>query len=619
MSAKRRAKRETRKDPTITQSAPVNRAGRAWLFRLALVAIVVAIYAPVATHSFVNWDDPEYVSDNPVVARGLTWPGVVWAFASPHSANWHPITWLSHMLDVQLFGLRAGPHHVTNVVLHIASTLLLFGWLNRTTGAMGRSGVVAALFAAHPLHVESVAWIAERKDVLSTFFWMLTLWAYLAYVRRPSLARYAAVFTSLALGLMAKPMVVTLPFVLLLLDVWPLRRVELRNFGDAERQTWLRLASEKLPLIALSLASAVVTFIAQAQGGAVQRLENFPLTLRVENAILSYVAYIIAAFWPARMAVVYPTRVAPAVWIVVSAAAILIAVSVLAIRLAARRPHLFVGWLWYLGTLVPVIGIVQVGSQSMADRYTYVPLIGIFIVVAWSVPELLVRWPAVAPSAAALAVGACVVAARVQVSNWHDDLTLWTHALNVASPNPRAHNNLANALAERRQTADAVGHYREALRLKPDFSEAHGNLANALAKQGRAEEATREYLEALRLRPSDPFAHNGLGSVLDDQGRVAEAIVHYQEALRIAPEMAEAHNNLGTAFAKQGRVDDAIREFLEALRLKPGQADFHYNAGVMLGQRGNKAEARRHFELALALEPTSVNARRALDTLITKP
>jgi Flp pilus assembly protein TadD len=566
----------------------------------------------------VNWDDPEYVSDNPMVARGLTWPGVVWAFTSAHAANWHPLTWLSHMLDVQLYGMHAGPHHITNVVLHVASTVLLFGWLARATGAIGRSVVVAALFAAHPLHVESVAWIAERKDVLSTVFWMLALWAYTAYVRRPSLGRYATLFASVAFGLMAKPMVVTLPIVLLLLDVWPLRRVELGEFGQRERIVWLRLAREKVPLFVLALASAVVTFAAQSQGGAVAKLDAFPLRLRLANALISYVIYIEAMLWPSRMAVVYPPRTTPTVWALSAAAVALVGISLVAVRSATSRPYLIVGWLWYLGTLVPVIGLVQVGSQPMADRYTYVPLVGLFIILAWGVPDVLAGWRSARlamPAAAGLAIAACALVARAQVRHWRDNVALWTHALDVASPNPRAHNNLGNALDDQRLYAEAIAHYREAIRLKPDFAEAHSNLANALTHERRFDEAGLEYSTALRLNPNDAFAHNGLGSTLDEQGKVAEATAQYMEALRISPDLAEAHNNLGISLANQGRVDDAVREFLEAIRVKPAQADFHYNLAVMYRQKGNTVEARQHFEEALAVDPKYEAARQGMSAM----
>jgi Flp pilus assembly protein TadD len=622
MSARRKSRRRplTKSEPAPARSVGFGR--REWLVCAALTLGVAAIYGPAATHGFVNWDDPEYVTNNPMVRGGMTLAGLRWAFTTAHAANWHPLTWLSHMLDVQLFGLQAGWHHIVSVLLHLASTLLLFGWLRRTTGAVGRSAVVAALFAMHPAHVESVAWVAERKDTLSTVFWMTSLWAYTAYVRRPSRWRYLSVFVSVALGLMAKPMLVTLPFVLLLVDIWPLGRLSLGRPEGGERAGLRSLVMEKVPLFALAIASAIATFVAQSRGGAVARLEAYPLGLRAVNALISYVAYIGQAFWPARLAVVYPPRAVPAVWLLAAALATLLLISALVVRSAARRPYALVGWLWYLGTLVPVIGLVQVGSQPMADRYTYVPFIGLFIMVAWGAHDLFaVREPSrsALPFAATIAIVACAVLAHAQVRYWRDDLTLWTHALAVTEANSRAHNNLANALSDRGRVVDAIAHYREAIEIKPDFGEAHSNLANSLAGQGLVDEAVREYTAALRYRPTDPFAQNGLGSLLDEQGKVAEAISHYQAALHVAPDMAEVHNNLAVALTKQGRVDDAISEFLEAIRANPAGANFHYNLGVTLSQRGDTIQARRHLEAAVELNPGFDAARRALSALTSKP
>lgn len=588
----------------------------------ALALGVAAIYAPVVTHGFVNWDDPEYVTNNAMVQRGLTAAGLRWAFTTSHAANWHPLTWLSHMLDVQIFGMQAGWHHAVSALLHMVSTILLFTWLRRTTGAAGRSAVVAALFAAHPSHVESVAWVAERKDTLSTVFWMSSLWAYTEYVHRPSRLRYFAVMVSVALGLMAKPMLVTLPFVFVLVDIWPLQRLILGRREGGERPALRRLVIEKVPLFVLAIASAIATFIAQSRGGAVARLDAYPLGLRMMNAVISYVAYIGQAFWPARLAVVYPPRSAPAAWSLAAAAATLVLVSALVVRAAKRRPYALVGWLWYLGTLVPVIGLVQVGSQPMADRYTYVPLIGLFMIVAWGGHEILSGRAAlrrVAPVAATIALVACGILANVQVRYWRDDLTLWSYAIAVTGPNARAHNNLANALSARGRVDDAIAHYREAIAIEPEFAEAHSNLANSLVTRGLVEEAEREYRLALRYRPADPYAHNGLGSLLDEQGKVDEAVSQYRAALQAAPDMAEAHNNLGIALTKQGRFDDAIGEFLQAIRANPSGANFHYNLGVTLSQRGNVAEARQHLEAALQLDPSFDGARQALAALSSKP
>ena len=384
---------------------------------MALIAVNIAVYAPVVHHEFVTWDDPQYLLGNPHVSGGLTGSGIRWAWTTGYASNWHPLTWWSHMLDVQMYGMSAGPHHVTSLLLHIVNTLLLFGLLHAMTGRLGPSAFVAALFAAHPLHVESVAWVSERKDVLSTLFWMLTVWAYLRYLRRPRLGRYFLMAAVFVLGLMAKPMLVTLPFVLLLLDVWPLGRVTLA-WSTPQRSRVVELVREKLPLIALAAASSIITFVVQRQGGAVAASEALPLGDRVANALVSYMRYIGRMLWPARLAAVYPfSRPLPEWWVVGSLLGFF-AMSIVAIRAGRRYPYVAVGWLWYVGTLVPVIGIIQVGSQAMADRYTYVPLVGLFIVVAWGAVDLCARWPhrrQVLPVAAGLAIVVCSVLARVQV------------------------------------------------------------------------------------------------------------------------------------------------------------------------------------------------------------
>jgi len=538
---------------------------------LALIAITLIVYAPVRHYGFLTWDDTLYVTENPDVLRGLTWHGVGWAFTTGYAWNWHPLTLLSHMLDVEFYGLDAGMHHLTNVLLHVANTLLLFGLLHRMTGLVARSAFVAALFGVHPLHVESVAWVAERKDVLSTFFWMLTLWGYALYVRRPSGGRYAAVLFLFALGLAAKPMLVTLPFVLLLLDVWPLGR------ATAGR----RLVWEKLPLLALATAASVVTFLVQQRGGTVTDIESLPLGLRLQNVLVSYAAYVGMTLWPARLAAFYPYPASFPAWQVVGAFGLLVATSLLA-WVVRRHGYLPVGWLWYLGTLVPVIGFVQVGNQALADRYMYVPLVGLLLVVAWGVPDVLARWPGrrlVLPIGAGLVIAACMVRARAQVGHWRDDATLWEHALAVTSGNHVAHNSV-------------------------------GNL---LMRQGKVDEAAAHYLEALRARPGFSLAHNNLGVALAAQGRFGDALDHYAEALRLDPGYADAHHNMGLALAKLGRGEEALVQLEEAVRLKPNGAEFHRVLGVMLAAQGRTAEAIAHYREALRLDPGDERARRAFE------
>ena len=472
------------------QSLPIpNRtlSGPALWLSLALILANLVAYAPVWHYGFVNYDDPGYISDNPHVAAGLTAQDVWWAFTTGFFANWHPLTWLSHMLDVELFGMNPGPHHFTSVLLHIANTLLLFWLLHRITGALGRSAFVAGLFAVHPLHVESVAWLSERKDVLSTLFGLLTIWAYVEYVRRHGLRRYLVVLLLFALSLMAKPMLVTLPFVLLLLDFWPLGRVSLEAI-DPGRSGWaalwdrrsivLRLVLEKLPLLALTIVSSVITFVVQQRGGTMLQLGVLPWNRRVGNALLAYFSYIGKTLWPTRLAALYPFRSSPG-WEVAAAILGLIGVSVTVIWDGRRHPYLPVGWLWYVGTLVPVIGLIQVGQQSMADRYSYIPLIGLFVIVAWGIPDLLARWPyrsTALPMAAVFVILACMIAARGQVLYWRNSIALWERTLEVTDENPVAHNNLAAALLVQGRTGQAIAHFSEALRIRPDYAEAHRNM-----------------------------------------------------------------------------------------------------------------------------------------------
>ena len=596
-------------------------SGRALWISLALIAVCIFIYSPVRNHDFVAWDDPAYVSENSHVAAGVTWEGTQWAFTTGYMANWHPLTWMSYMLGTQFFGLSAGPHLLANVFLHILNTLLLFGLLHKMTGALGRSAFAAALFAAHPLHVESVAWVSERKDVLSTLIGLITLWAYVDYARRSGRVRYLAVLLLFALGLMAKPMLVTLPFVLLLLDYWPLRRVALQTDGleapeilSHTRHPVLQLVREKLPLFAISVISSIITFIVQQRAGAVSALTKLPLDVRVANALVSYAAYVGKMLWPAHLSALYPLyRWGPEA--VLGSSLALVAVTAGVIWAGRRHPYLPVGWFWFLGTLVPVIGLVQVGSQAMADRYTYVPLIGLFIILAWGIPDLLPRgrWrEGVLPAAAAMLILACAIGARAQVEYWKDSMTLWTHALEVTTDNDIANNLLGDALAKHGRAQEAMAHYSEALRIKPDNAQAHNGLALALANQGKLSEALPHYSEAIRLKPDFVDAHSNMGLALAGQGKIADAIGQYSEALRLNPDFVDAHNNLGVALANQGKANEAISEFTEVLRVRPDDPDAHNNLGILLAGQGRVDEAVRHFSAAVRLRPDFVIARENL-------
>jgi tetratricopeptide (TPR) repeat protein len=629
-----RATSETRRRPGHEANVPVAAAGtvsaaqtvearffsRAVWIGLGLIAIVIFIYAPVRQYQFVYFDDQVYVSQNPRVADGLTWQGLAWAFTTRESGNWFPLTWLSHMLDAQLYGVKAGPHHVTSVVLHAINTLLLFGLLLWMTGALWRSAFVAGLFGAHPLHVESVAWVAERKDVLSTMLWMLAVWAYVAYVRRPGLGRYLTVAGLFAMGLMAKPMLVTLPFVLLLLDFWPLGRVPQAPLE--RRSAILRLLREKLPLLALSAASSVATFVVQQRGGAMIGTETALLRFRMANAVTSYTAYLGDVLWPARLAAFYPyPQMFPDLQ-VAGSIVLLIGLTALAIRAAGRYPYLSIGWLWYLGTLAPVIGLVQVGGQARADRYTYVPVIGLFLIVAWGVPGLIAadwRYGRIALAAAgALSIAACALAARQQVQSWENDLTLWEHALKVTVGNFRAHSLLGKALAERGKLDEAAAHYSEALRIWPDYGEAAIDLAAALSKKGGTEQAIGFYTQALATKPGSADLHNALGNAFSDRGRLDDAIAQYSEALKLRPGYAEAHANWANVLYREGKLDQAATQYSEALRIKPDLANAYNGLGAVLADQGKLNEAIAQYSQALRINPSSAQAHNNLGAALAE-
>jgi protein O-mannosyl-transferase len=607
--------------------------------------ITVIVFAPIRQYDFVSWDDTYYVTENANVRAGLSWPGVSWALTTGDMYYWHPVTWVSHMLDVELYGLNAGGHHLSNLFLHIASTLLLFGLLRRMTGALGRSAFVAALFAVHPLHVESVAWVAERKDVLSTFFWMLTLWAYVSYVRKPGWGRYLAALVCFALGLAAKPMLVTLPLALLLLDVWPLGRLSIIAVPPNRLQptstptrwsVFVRLVGEKVPFIALAIGSAAVTFANQLRVGAVQDLGAVPFESRVANALASYVVYIGRMMWPARLAAFYPYPRSFSWWWAGAASLVLLAASLGALRMARRHSYVLVGWLWYLATLLPVIGLVQVGGQSTADRFTYIPLIGLFVIVSWGIPDLLARWSyrrVALPAAAGLAILACAATARLQVQHWKDSLALWTHAVEVTTGNDLAHAKLGDLLAKEGQTNEAIAHYFEAARIvdapgtrgenaaggRPkdyyDTASLHNRIGLLLAEQGKIAEASAQYALSVRFDPRNAEAQAGLALTLEQQGETSGAIPHYIEAIRLQPDAPELHVQLALALETQGKLDEAIREGEEAVRLEPQRADWQYTLAVLLARQGDTEQALQHLETALKFDPQHQAARQMLNDL----
>jgi tetratricopeptide (TPR) repeat protein len=602
--------------------------GRAAWICVGLVASVLLGYGQVVDHDFVDFDDNAYVSHNVHVARGLTWESVRWGFSTFHMGNWHPLTWLSHMSDCELFGLEPGPHHLVSVLLHAASAVVLFLALRRmtgstssrsSTGSVWPSAFVAALFALHPLHVESVAWVAERKDVLSGLFWMLTLWAYARYATRGGAGRYALVVAAFTLGLMAKPMLVTLPFVLLLLDVWPLGRWR-PDAGATDRVPPRRLLMEKVPLFALAAVSSTIALVAQRSVAAVGSLEVLPLGARIQNAIVSYATYLWQTFWPSGLAYYYPHPamsggpVAPPAVAVAAAALVLVAVTIAVLASGRRRPYLAVGWLWYVGTLVPVIGLLQVGMQARADRYTYLPTVGLYIAVAWAATAWVERAPRLrrpVTAVAAVVLGACLVATWFQVGHWRDSRRLAEHALSVTHDNYQAHNLLGVALQQENDLAAAHASYRRALEIKPDFAEGLINLGTLLGELGRLDEAASLFRLALRVNPrqAGARAHTGLGAVLEKQGDFPGAVSHLKEALRLEPEFAEAYNNLGVVYEKQGDPQVSREAFETAIRLSPDYALAHMNLGGTLQRQGDLEGAVDHLRRAVRGQPDLLEAR----------
>jgi len=630
-----------------------NNLRRTTLVCVLLTVVTLATFWPVVRHDFINLDDHNYVVENPAVQMGFTWKAVAWAFTTGRGSNWHPLTWLSHMLDVQLFGLNAGGHHLTSLLLHTANTLLLFFLLKQMTGALWRSAFVAALFALHPLHVESVAWVSERKDVLSTFFFFLTLLAYTRYVARSaagiqfktrqpksktgepattvrsrksgvrspasevqgsgfgskervSRLWYLAALLFFALGLMSKPMLVTLPFLLLLLDYWPLQRLELRT-PNLKPKTLLPLLIEKLPFFALSAGSCIVTFVAQKNGGAVAGLDYLPLSARVLNALASYALYLSKTIWPADLAVFYPYSSSKLPELAAESLVVLAGISILAFIHLRKRPWLAVGWLWYLGTLVPVIGIVQVGLQSMADRYTYIPLIGIFTGITWGVADLAMAWPRrkIALAAAALiVVGACGGLASFQVRQWKNSETLFRHALAVTTDNMIAHNQLGGTLAAQGKIDEAAIHFAEAVRIQPNYSLALGNLGFSLVRRGKIEEGMSYYRAALAINPHDAKAHFNLGLALAIEGKFKEAVSEYEAACQLNPASINFRTALAETLAKLGKTNEAAGNFQEALKLQPNYADAHWRYGMLLAYTGNRKAALDHLREAVRLHPT---------------
>jgi protein O-mannosyl-transferase len=634
---------------------------------LCLALLTFAVYLPTAWNGFVNFDDPDYVTKNAHVQSGLKWETVVWAFESGHASNWIPLTWLSHALDCQVFGMRAGAMHLVSAGFHVVNTVLLFLVLRALTGALWRSALVAALFALHPLHVESVAWASERKDVLSGLFFLLTIWAYGRYagksrvlspesrvlspesrvlspesrvlspesrvrspqstvhsqqpaVRASRFTFHVSLFYLLSLlffslGLMSKPMLVTMPFVLLLLDYWPLGRLRLKT-QDPRLKTFGSLLLEKVPFFALSVASSVVTFRVQRASRAGSTA--LPVWERIANAVVSYGRYIRKMFWPNDLSVLYPHPGHWPLWQVLVCVALLVGICVIVAVLGRRRRYLVTGWLWFLGTMVPVIGLVQVGIQSMADRYSYLPLIGLFLMGVWGAYDCAVHWrlrTATLVIASVLAIGCGSIVTWRQIGYWRDSKALFAHALAVTGDDPLLQNNLGTAFSENSQWDEAIPYFQHALALQPNHALARGNLGVALANEGRWDEAIIQLEQAISLRPEFPLAQCMLGASLFQKGRLDEAISHLELAVKLQPDYVLARRNLGVALGTKGRPEEAIGMLQQSLKLQPDDAESRYDLAVLLAGSGRADEAIMQYQEVIRLDPAHADAHNNLGAL----
>jgi len=597
-----------------------------------ILLAVFLVFGQTLKHKFVNFDDHIYVYENPWVMHGLSFEGIKWAFAQAHFGNWDPLTWVSHMLDCQLYGLEAGGHHLSSVLLHGATAILLFLVLIRMTGSFWPSALVAVLFAIHPLRVESVAWVAERKDVLSGLFFVLTLGAYAEYVRRPfSLAWYLAVVITFALGLMSKPSIITLPFVLLLLDYWPLRRIgspvdhalDTSTIQQARPDSFpIYLLVEKLPLLALAVVSCFLTLWAQRSAGGMALNESIPLLWRLCNAVVSYVVYLGQLFFPVGLTVFYPhPGFGLSVWKVAGALLILTGISVGAVYARRRHPYILVGWLWYVGMLVPVIGLVQTGSHARADRFTYLPQIGLLIAIVWGVAHLTRSWSHRSWGTgivSALIILVLMGCAWRQTSFWRDAETLWTHTLANTSRNVVAYNGLGFFYFGQGRMDEAAREFQKALEIQPMYTEARYHLGLALASQGRVEEAIGEFQKVLAIQPTYAEVHNGLGNAFVNRGRIGEAIQQYQEAIQNKPEIVAARNNLGAALVSLGRIDEAMMQYKEALEIQPYFVDARINLGNLLMRRGQINAAIENYQKALAVAPMNAEAHCGMGVALVR-
>jgi len=611
------------------------------LISVFLILCTFVVYEPVTKCDFIKFDDDTYITNNLHVRSGLSWKNVRWAFGFTEIVYWMPLSWLSHIIDCHLFDLKPGLHHLTSLLIHIANTILLFAVLNRMTGTFWPSAFTAALFALHPVNVDSVAWLAERKNLLSTFFWLLTMLTYVYYIRKPNVFRYLLMIVVFILGLLSKPMLITLPFVLLLLDYWPLGRMS-RKAG---------IIVEKLPLFALSAASMYLSSLSFKDP---PHTRIMPMELRLANALVSYIKYILKLFWPTDLAILYPYPSYVPAWQSIGSLLLLICISAIVVLLMRKKPYLVTGWLWYTGTLVPVLGLVQIGLwPAMADRWLYVPSVGIFIMAVWGIYDLAGRRRAGKTLLTVLGVLVVLVLSiktTFQLRYWRDSLTLFEHTLTITRDNYTMHNNYANVLGDlgRFDKAleqlnlslkinpysaevhtnmgnvlvkvgkidEAIKHYEKAIDLQPGFSEAHYNLAAALAKQGKTSRAVEEYLEALRLEPDNTDALSNLGFELAGQNKFDEAVKYYKKTLELEPHNIIAHGRLAMVLAGQGRIDEAIREIRIVLTASPRDAEMHRNLGILLERQGKISQAIEEYQQVLKIDPNETKTRQLLETVL---
>ena len=599
---------------------------------LSLIFLTMTAYWEVRHNDFINLDDNLYVTENSHVQKGITPKGIFWAFTSIENGQWHPITWLSHMIDYQFFGLDARGDHMTNLLLHIINTLLLFLLLYRMTSAAWPSGILAALFALHPLHVESVAWISERKDVLYAFFWILALLAYLRYVKNQKKGWRIVLFICFIFAVMAKSMAVTLPFVLLLLDYWPLGRMKLKETNHIpilfaspsltlmnRNISILKLLSEKLPLFSVSAVISLFTIFTNYRVGSLTSVDKLSWIVRFQNAAISYVAYISKMFWPNPLAVLYPHQIKLPFWHVAWVASIFLIITVLVFLAKKKRPYLVVGWMWYLVTLLPVIGLVQAGIQRMADRFTYIPMIGLFIIVVYGCSDIVNKWhlsKAVLSGACGLVLLILMLCTKSQVMLWRNSVTLFEHTLSVTADNYLICNNLGVTLARQGKDQQAFLYYQKALQINPRYADVHYNLGSLLARQGKDKEAVVQFMESLRIKPDKKEAHNDLGVTLNNHGRIQEAVFHFTEAIHIDPNYGEAHFNLGTILFQHGKYEEAVRYFNEALRINPSNAGTHNSLAAALAATGKIEEAITHYHQALQINKDYADAHYNLGSLL---